>query len=165
MESSKKMKLFQPLLCMMLAAVLFSGCDWVKKQLGMATSEDIARLKLEMEQKALREKHIKDSIEAARLDSLRLAQEAQMPYAKLDKQYYIIMGSFKKDFNAALMKEALEKLGYSPVRIPLKNGFDMVALAGFDSYKEAMQEIAKIEDNDLCPYDVWVYSVTQGLHK
>ena len=63
------------------------------------------------------------------------------------------------------MKEALEKLGYSPVRIPLKNGFDMVALAGFDSYKEAMQEIAKIEDNDLCPYDVWVYSVTQGLHK
>ena len=32
------------------------------------------------------------------------------------------------------------------------------------SYKEAMQEIAKIEDNDLCPYDVWVYPAHKGLH-
>ena len=130
----------------------------------MATSEDIAKLKIEMEQKQLREKQIRDSIEAARLDSLAQAQK-EIPYARLDKQYYVIMGSFKLISNADIMKAELEKIGYSPVRIALKNGFDMVALAGFDAYSEAKKEITKIEDNDLCPYDVWIYSASQGLHK
>ena len=147
-------------------AVIFSGCDWVKGKLGMATSEDIARMKLELEQKAAREQWIKDSIETARLDSIKMVQQAQdMPYSKLDKQYYVVLGSFKKDFNARNMVEALEKAGYSPVRIALKNGFDMVAAVGCNTNQEAWEEIKRIEENDLCPYDVWVYNIGQGLHK
>ena len=46
-----------------------------------------------------------------------------------------------------------------------ENGFDMVALAGFDTYGQAAAEISKIEDNDLCPYDVWIYDVAQALHE
>ena len=164
MKLSVNMSLSKSLVCCMIALFMFSGCDWVKKQLGMATSEDIAKLKIEMEQKQLREKQIRDSIEAARLDSLAQAQK-EIPYARLDKQYYVIMGSFKLISNADIIKAELEKIGYSPVRIALKNGFDMVALAGFDAYSEAKKEITKIEDNDLCPYDVWIYSASQGLHK
>lgn len=157
---------FRALLCAAVLLCTLSGCDWVKKQLGMATSEDIEKLRLEMEQQALREKRIKDSIETARLDSIRLAEEmAAMPYAKLDKRYYVIVGSFKEDSNAEVMQGQLQKMGYSPVRIPLKNGFDMVAVAGSDDIYEARKEIAKIEDNDVCPYDVWIYDVQQGLHE
>ena len=84
----KKSQIMRPVLGMLLAALLLTGCDWVKRQLGMPTSEDLAKLKMEMEQKELRERQIKDSIEAARLDSLRLAQEKEIPYSKLDKKYY-----------------------------------------------------------------------------
>lgn len=163
MVSGKNVKV---LLCAVVLLCTLSGCDWVKKQLGMATSEDIEKLRIEMEQKALREKRIKDSIEAVRLDSIRLANEqSQMPYAKLDKRYYVIVGSFKVDSNAGVMQEQLHEMGYSPVRIPLKNGFDMVAVAGSDDINEARKEITKIEDSDVCPYDVWIYDVQQGLHE
>lgn len=161
----KKMQIMRPFVGMLLALLLFTGCDWVKKQLGMPTSEDLEKMKMEMEQKELREKQIKDSIEAARLNSLRLAQEKDIPYSKLDNKYYVIMGSFKEIANADILKAELEKIGYTPVRIALKNGFDMVALAGFDAYGQAVAEISKIEDNDLCPYDVWIYDVEQALHE
>ncbi len=160
-----KDKLAMFLLC---AAVVCSlnSCDWVKKQLGMATSEDIAKLKMEMEQQALREKQIKDSIEAVRLDSLRLAQEqASSPYAKVDKQYYLIIGSYKEVSNAEAMQAQLQKVGYAPVRIKLKNGFDMVAAMGTDDFYEACRELNKIGEKDVCPYDVWIYNVNQGLHE
>ncbi len=150
------------------AAVVCSlnSCDWVKKQLGMATSEDIAKLKMEMEQQALREKQIKDSLEAVRLDSLRMAQEAAAtPYAKLDKQYYLITGSYKEVANAENMQAQLKKLGYAPVRIKLRNGFDMVAAIGTDDLGEACRELNKIGDHDICTYDVWIYNVNQGLHE
>ena len=150
----------------LLLVVTLTGCDWVKKQLGMATSEDIARMKLEMEQMAAREQRVKDSLERVRLDSIKLAQQAQdMPYSKLDKQFYVVLGSFKKDFNAVNMVKALEKAGYSPVRIALKNGFDMVAAVGCSTIQEAWEEIKRIEESDLCPYDVWVYNIEQGLHE
>lgn len=163
MKMSVKIRSF---VCMLLAVCVLSGCDWVKKQLGMATSEDIERIRMELQMKELREKQIKDSIEAARLDSLRLEQEKNViPYGNLDKKFYVIMGSFKVISNAEVLKANLEKAGYSPVRIALQNGFDMVALAGFNSYSEALAEMDKIGDNDLCPYDVWIYSISQNLHK
>ncbi len=164
-DCMKKIASFRGLLLVAVSAVMLSGCDWVKEKLGMATSDDIERLRVEMEQKELRQRQIEDSIETARLDSLKKAQESGIPYAQLDKQYYVIMGSFKEVSNADILKAELEKIGYSPVRIELKNGFEMVALAGFNNYGEALKEIAKIERNDLCPYDVWVYSVSQSLHK
>ena len=163
MKMSVKIRSF---VCMLLAVCVLSGCDWVKKQLGMPTSEDVARLKMELEMNELRQKQIQDSIETARLDSIKREQEKNLiPYVTLDKQYYIIMGSFKVISNAETLKANLEKAGYSPVRIALQNGFDMVALAGFNSYPEALEELEKVGDNDLCPYDVWIYNVNQNLHK
>ncbi len=148
--------------------LVLGGCDWIKGQLGMATSADIERMKMELEQQAAREQRLRDSLENARLDSLRLVeleQQKDMPYAKLDKQFYVILGSFKKDFNAENMVNALNEAGYSPVRIALKNGFDMVAAIGCNTLQEACAELKNIEDNDLCPYDVWIYNISQELHE
>jgi len=162
----KKIKRLKLVTLSMAMLMVLGGCDWVKGRLGMATSEDIARMKLELEQQAKREKQIRDSIEMARLDSIRIAQEQQnLPYAKLDKQFYVILGSFKKDFNAENMVKALNGAGYAPVRIALKNGFDMVAAIGCNTLQEACAELKRIEDNDLCPYDVWIYDIAQGLHE
>lgn len=152
--------------CVLMAVCVLSGCDWVKRQLGMPTSEDVARLKRELDMKELRLRQIQDSIEAVRLDSIKREQEKNLiPYVTLDKKYYIIMGSFKVISNAEMLKANLEKAGYSPIRIALQNGFDMVALAGFNNYAEALEELEKIGDNDMCPYDVWIYNVDQNLHK
>lgn len=147
--------------------ILFSlsGCDWIRRQLGKPTSEELAAMQAEVER--AKAQHVADSLrEAAAMDSISMAGQAQLSYAeKLTHKYYVILGSFKKDFNAENMVANLKKAGYIPVRISLKNGFDMVAAAGCDSYGEACNEISKIEENDLCPYDVWVYSVEQNLHE
>ncbi len=149
-----------------IAICSLNSCDWVKKQLGMATSEDIARMKMEMEQKALQEQRVKDSLETIRLDSLRIAQEqAASPYAKLEKQYYVVVGSYKEESNAQAMYAQLQKAGYLPLRIKLKNGFEMVAAVGTDSLEEACVQLNKIGETDLCPYDAWIYNIGQNLHE
>ncbi len=151
-------------MAVVMAIVILSGCDWVKGKLGMATSEDIERMKIEMEQKALRERRIADSIERLRLDSLRAAEEA-LQKRGLEKRFYVIMGSFKESANVGVMESEISKLGYKPVTIPLKNDFVMVALGGYDTLEEACAEVGKVEKDNLCPYDVWVYDVNQGLHE
>ena len=153
---------------LLLAAVaIFSltGCDWVRKQMGKPTSAELEAMQAELQR--AREQRVADSLrQIAVMDSIRLAEQARLPYeTELTHKYYVILGSFKKDFNAENMVANLKKAGYSPVRIALKNGFDMVAAVGCDSYSEAWSEIMKIEDNDLCPYDVWIYSPEQNLHK
>ena len=131
----------------------------------MAKMNSMDAMQAELER--AREQRTADSLrQVAVMDSIRLAEQAKLPYeTELTHKYYVILGSFKKDFNADNMVANLKKAGYSPVRIALKNGFDMVAAAGCDSYGEAWGEITKIEDNDLCPYDVWIYSTEQNLHK
>ena len=101
-EVMKKSQIMRPVLGMLLAALLLTGCDWVKRQLGMPTSEDLAKLKMEMEQKELRERQIKDSIEAARLASLRLAQEKEIPYYSI----FIVIADKQK----SLSKEKEDKV-------------------------------------------------------
>lgn len=151
-----------------LAAVFtLQGCDWVKKQLGMPTSADLERAKQEME--LAEQQRIADSVRAAAAaDSIRLAEAAaeKMPYAsELNNRFFVILGSYKKDYNAEAMYDNLKKEGYSPVRIAFKNGYDVVAACGADSYGEALREMEKISYNDLCPYDVWIYDAALNLHE
>ena len=88
--------------CICLALVL-GGCDWVKGQMGMPTSEDIEKMKLELEQQELlaqqeaaREQRIRDSLK-------RVEELAAIPKVE---GYYVVLGSFKDHRNA----EALDKL-------------------------------------------------------
>ena len=144
-----------------------SSCDAVKGMLGLATSKDIEKAKIELAKKAKREKLIADSIAAARLDSIakvKVEADSITKAKMLDKKYYVIIGSFIEDANAADMMSILQKEGYKPRLIPFKNGYKMVAAASSNSLSEAKKLQDKIEYIDASPYDIWIYGASQKLH-
>src|SRR5690606_7904136 len=91
-----------------IAIMIVTGCDWVRSQLGMATSEDIEALKNE-QQRMEAQMRIADSIERATLDSAKAAADSaavleQQPKKLVtDKRFHVIMGSFKDYSNSARM--------------------------------------------------------------
>lgn len=145
------------------AVVILQGCDWIKGQLGMPTSKDIERMKLEIQQQeserlaqeAAREQRIRDSLAAMELAVQKPAVEG----------YYVVLGSFKVHKNAEAFGVLVDKHGYSSEKILMKNGYMMVAIGGFTSFSQAYGEMEKIGEQDFCPYDMWVYGASQGLHE
>ena len=145
------------------AVIVLQGCDWIKAQLGMPTSEDINRMKIEIQrqemekvaQEKAREQRVKDSLEA-------IAVAVQEPAVE---GYYVVLGAFKDHANADKFEAVVKKNGYSPEKILMKNGFMMVAVGGFSSFNSAHKEMVKIGELDFCPYDMWVYAASQGLHQ
>lgn len=143
------------------AAILLQGCDWVKGQMGMPTSEDIARMKQELQlqeqlrmEEAAREQRMQDSLKRA----------AEIEAATRLEGYYVVLGSFRDHRNAQALEKLVKEHGYQPRQILLKNGFMMVAVGGFPTYSLAFREMEEIGEKDFCPYDMWVYGASQGLH-
>ncbi len=142
--------------------VALTGCDWVKGQLGMPTSEDIAMMKSELEAKQAmqqqkleeeaRMKFVEDSL--AKVAALNAAVEG----------YHVIIGSFRDYSNADALEKVVKELGYSPKKIMFKNGYMMVSAGGYSTLKEAVAQMEKIQELKVCPSDVWVYSARQDLH-
>lgn len=142
-----------------LAVLVLQGCDWVKGQMGMPTSDDIERMKMELLQKEEMKKA--EAKERALQDSLRNA----VPAVAEVEGYHVIIGSFKEYGNADALAERMEKLGYSPQKIELKIGYKMVSLGSHATLQSAVAQMRQVGENDVCPYDVWVYNAAQGLHK
>ncbi len=155
------LKYFVPVVC---AAIVMQGCDWVKGQMGMPTSEDIARMKVELQQQEAMK-----AAEAARLqreqDSLKAIEAAKVVQANKVSGYYVVLGSFKDYRNADALEALVRANGYAPHTMMLKNGFKMVVVGGFGTFAQARNEMERIGDKDFCPYDMWVYSASQGLHE
>ncbi len=152
-------------LCLFLLSISV-GCDRIRGFLGMATSSDIEKAREELEIRHDRRQRLLDSIEALKLrDTVSLPAAVPVTDGGLDKEYYVIVGSFKKTYNTKSMMSFLREESYEPVVIPLKNGYEMVALCGYDSYLQASREIDRIEQTEVCPYDVWIYYTGQRLHK
>lgn len=145
-------------------AISLQGCDWVKGQLGMPTSEDIARMKEEIrineEQKAAmaqREQFVRDSLAKAK------AQEKVVV-----EGYHVVVGCFKDYSNAAKLEKLLETKGYTDaMQIPLKNGYMMVTLGRMEKLGEAVRLMNKVSEASDIPYfeEVWVYNALHKLHK
>lgn len=154
-------------ICLMAFSVL-SSCDRIRSTLGMATSADIATAKKELQQRVAAEQKREDSLAHLPQENVTgaVAEKGDMGYAgALDKKFYIIVGSFKKDYNTRSMLAFLKTRGYAPVKISLKNGYDMVSLGGYNNFTAARAEVKKIENWEECPYDVWIYDVAQKLHE
>ncbi|MEA4867205.1 MAG: hypothetical protein VB097_01765 [Rikenellaceae bacterium] len=152
-----------------IAIMIVTGCDWVRSQLGMATSEDIEALKNE-QQRMEAQMRIADSIERATLDSAKAAADSaavleQQPKKLVtDKRFHVIMGSFKDYSNSARMVQALKEKGYSPVVFSFRNGFEAVSVSAFDKVTHAFNQMYKLLDQGYAPDDVWVYDIKQNLH-
>lgn len=147
------------------ALVALQGCDWIKGQLGMPTSDDIERMKLEI-QRQENERIAQEAAKVQRIkDSLAMVEAAAAAQKPAVEGYYVVLGSFKVHSNADAFEALVKKNGYSAQKILMKNGYMMVAVGGFTTFNQAYRELEKIGELDFCPYDMWVYGASQGLHE
>ncbi len=176
------MRTAKTIISLMAAIMVVTGCDWVRSQLGMATSQQLEAIRKEQERlEAERrindsiEKIISDSLELTRKDTLKTPEQKgsstaapsrdESP-AKVDTQnrYHVIVGSFKDYTNATRMVENLRKKGYSPSTMDFKNGFRVVSAAGYPNISTALTEMYKLIDQGFGTDDVWVYDTNHNLH-
>lgn len=140
---------------LVLSLCLLCSCDGLKHMLGMKTSSEIEQMKQMELESSRRQKMLQDSLAAA---------AAPVKKSGLDKRYYVILGSFKEQSNVDLMVKDAKAFNFNPVVIPCNNGFTMVAASGHSTLPEACSAKIRVEDLDICPYDIWIYDTNQGLH-
>lgn len=151
-----------------------TSCDFVRKLVGKPTSAEIEAkkqelVKQEQARKAAleaREKAVRDSLdlvetmkEDARLRSMGI--ESITDGAKLDKRFYVIVGSFKNPVFADEMVSMVTKAGYESVKMTMANGFDMVSAYATDDFWEARKALYDVQNEDFCPMDVWIMMVNE----
>ncbi|HIZ87136.1 MAG TPA: SPOR domain-containing protein [Candidatus Coprenecus pullistercoris] len=158
------MKAFKLIATLSAALVLLTGCDFFRSLVGKPTSEDLERMRQEaMEQERLQREQ--DSI--ARVRAAELEQEALRQQNLLDEskgRYHVILGSFKVEGNAEKMISLLRKNGYTPEKIQFNNGFEVVSVAAYDNYRDAVRAMEDVMEYQFCPEDVWVYDIRQNMH-
>lgn len=176
-----------------LAAIfIFSGCDWLRSTVGMPTSQDLGRMETELRMRRATDSlnalmndtiHKSDSIfradSAGRTDSLlkpaytpstTIEQKKaeviapKVAQSQITSRYYVIVGSFKDDTNAAKMDSYLLQNGYKPIRLEFRNGYKVVSSGAFSDANDAYLASRKLLELEFSPEGVWVYDVNQKLH-
>lgn len=145
---------------LLLCLCILCSCDGLKHMLGMKTSSEIEQMKQMDYEISQRQKMLQDSLAA-----VEAAERAVAENPGLDKRYYVILGSFKEQSNVDLMVRDAKAFNFNPIVIPCSNGFTMVAASGHSTLPEACSARIKVEELDICPYDIWIYDANQGLHK
>lgn len=145
---------------LLLCLCILCSCDGLKHMLGMKTSSEIEQMKQMDYELNQRQKMLQDSLAA-----VEAAESAVAETPGLNKRYYVILGSFKEQSNVDLMVKDAKAFNFNPIVIPCSNGFTMVAASGHSTLPEACSARIKVEELDICPYDIWIYDANQGLHK
>ena len=145
---------------LLLCLCILCSCDGLKHMLGMKTSSEIEQMKQMDYEISQRQKMLQDSLAAVEAAERTVAENPG-----LDKRYYVILGSFKEQSNVDLMVRDAKAFNFNPIVIPCSNGFTMVAASGHSTLPEACSARIKVEELDICPYDIWIYDTNQGLHK
>ena len=143
-------------------AIILQGCDWIKGQMGMPTSKDIEQMKLELQIKEQQRLH--EEAEKARREQDSIMNAAKVAVPQLEG-YFVVLGSFKDHRNAHALDSLVRGMGVASQQVLLKNGFKMVVVGSFGTFSAAVREMERIGDMDFCPYDMWVYGASQGLHQ
>lgn len=160
----------------LLALMMFTGCDFMRKVAGRPTSEDIENRRIEIllaEEAALmarldslrqvEQKMMQDSLEA--LDSIRqLGGSILNPAAmgglfatKLEARYYIILGSFRARSNAENLFNTAKNAGYRPALISFgKGGLIAVGVSPVNRLQDALAALHDVRKEPFCPKDVWI---------
>jgi hypothetical protein len=139
------------------ASLLFSGCDFFRSILGKPTSKEIEAARIERE-----------AAEAARRDSIARAEElARLAAAArpVYSNYYVIMGCYKIPANAQRFKAKLEAKGYEVTELRFKNGYDVLAIHGSETLREAYRHRYSMLERGEDPYDMWIYQTAMALHE
>jgi hypothetical protein len=93
------------------------------------------------------------AIENAKLDSVRLAEEARLA---LSKKYNIIVGSFITPEYAKGYAEVYRQKGYDPQIIQMTGSrFELVSAEAHDSFKKAVARLKEFQET--IELDAWMY--------
>lgn len=160
------MKAFRLISILLVALMTVTGCDFFRSIVGKPTSKDLERMKQEALEQSRKQREL-DSINRAKALELEKAKAAAEQANLLDEsagRFHVIIGSFKVDGNAGKMCAMLEKNGYTPKIIKFNNGFDVVSVAAYNDYGQALKTMEDIKEFQFCPEDVWVYDINQKLH-
>lgn len=157
------MKFFKLIITLAAAMMLLTGCDFFRSIAGKPTSKDLERMRQEaLEQE--RRQRIQDSIDRAKALELARAEAEAADLPENVGRYHVVVGSFKVEGNAGKMRALLEKNGYTPRVIEFNNGFEVVSVAAYDNYRDALRAMRELMELQFCPEDVWIYDVNQNMH-
>ncbi|MFA5713348.1 MAG: hypothetical protein WC960_04140 [Bacteroidales bacterium] len=165
------MKSKKLLLLLLLTLTLSFGCDRLRLFFGMATSQELERVKLEQQREIIAQREA-DSLERASLDSLKGTIDPRSESTTHSKEgseslnrFHIIVGSFKVHSNASKLFEKLQKEGYTPTLFHFKNGFDAISATSFKELPAAYNHLYLLEENRLFSGAIWIYDTKQNLHQ
>lgn len=160
------MKAFRLVSTLLVAMMLVTGCDFFRSLVGKPTSKDLERMKQEAVEQARKQREL-DSVNRVKALELEKAKAAAEQKSLLDEsagRYHVILGSFKVEGNAGKMYALLEKNGYTPRVIKFNNGFEVVSVAAYNNYHDALRDMNEIMEYEFCPEDVWIYDIRQNMH-
>ena len=167
------MKRFLMFSALALSVCLLGGCDFFRQLAGRPTSRDIAEKRIRIEREAEAHQRRLDSLKAvqkqisdslATLDSLRKTKDAIRSTKQLatradyqpEYRYYVMVGAFSSQANAARQAAKVEAAGYPATVIPFKNGFNAVGVCPSNSLTEVFASLRKVRQERFCPADAWI---------
>lgn len=163
------------LLLVMLASVLFTGCDFFRFVAGRPTGKDIENKRIAImkaEEDALqarldsirmvKEKVVSDSVAA--LESLKSqgvmmhkpSKLGGLSGIELEYEYHIIVGAFRERANARKLFDEASAKDYSPVLISFRNGMMAVGLCPSDRIASIESSLVKLRNEPFCPKEAWI---------
>ena len=163
------------------AALLLSGCDFVRTLAGRPTSADleVKRSAIERVENAARYQARADSLERVRirqadslaaldarlLDSLSQTKGAILSPAKMGglsttdalSRYYIVVDTFWSRSSADRKLSECYTAGYRDASvIRFRNGLYVVAVCPSNSLNETLKKLRELRGNGICPPDGWI---------
>ena len=168
------------LLSLALAAVVLSGCDFLRSLAGKPTSEELdekrerilqleeeARLqaKLDSMEKvrqrmadslAALEGHLLDSLSQTKGTILNPSKLGGLFTTKLDAKYYIVVGAFRTRAYAERKLEKCNEAGLTTTIISFRNGLLAVGVCPSDSLNDTLKKLRELRGNGICPEDAWI---------
>ncbi len=162
------------------AAVLLSGCDFLRSLAGRPTSEDLeakravielareeARRQAELDSLervrrrmadslAALEEHLLDSLTQTRGTILNPTRLGGLYTTKLEAKYYIIVGAFRTRSYAERKLNKCSEAGYTATIISFRNGLLAVGVCPSDSINDTWNKLRELRGTDICPKDAWI---------
>lgn len=162
---------------LLLAAMMLSGCDFVRSSLGRPTSEEleqkrkmIVRVQAEKEARiqaavdsAMRvEKAKADSVAA--VDSIAAKQIVVHTVAELggvrdeamNSRYAVVVGAFSNENNALALQSKVRDAGYDAELVHFRRGLVAVAAAGSPLIQDVYRSWELLRAEPFCPSDIWI---------
>lgn len=162
------------------AALLLSGCDFLRSLSGRPTSEDleIKRAAIERAQEEARaqaridslervrqhladslaalDAHLLDSLSQTRGTLLNPSRLGGLYTTRLDAKYYIIVGAFRTRSYAERKLLGCNEAGFTGTIISFRNGLLAVGVCPSDSLNETLKKLNEMRGNGICPKDAWI---------